>query len=577
MPRPLAFGNGRLQVLLDHRGNLRDLSWPIGIWNHLAGRAIRMGVWVEGGFVWLDSAGWERTHQYGQVDGTLAGRETHEHGEVGLRLEVVEGVAPDRDTFWRRLRVANLRDTARDVRLFVTADLRVMESDIGDCVFWHPELNSLIHYKGGVVIQIHLEGGDQYACGITEFGGAEGTWRDAEDGELSMNPIAQGSVDSAVRSSMAIAAHGYADLSFAISVSKSVDCLQRVSIPGGAFLPLEATNPVLHRAVIETHVSASGAILAANDSDIMATNRANYAYCWVRDGVHIAETMATFDGGSCRDRFVRWALALLDERPYFLQKYRADGTFGASWHPWTKPLPIQLDETASFLSLLCHLDSPPPGSTAAIERIGTFLERYQADNLPLPSYDLWEEQWGIHIYTVCTVIRALRDAGLPFLPMRDAMISHFWTGTHFRRSLEDDRPDSASLFVGLLDVLPMDDARVQANAEAVREALWVKDGLGGVARYPGDYYFRRNERHPGNPWVICTLWLAQHDALSGRLDAARRLLQWVNSHADSTGVLPEQLDPDTGAHLSVSPLTWSHAEYLRTLQTIQAASAHEST
>ena len=31
------------------------------------------------------------------------------------------------------------------------------------------------------------------------------------------------------------------------------------------------------------------------------------------------------------------------------------------------------------------------------------------------------------------------------------------------------------------------------------------------------------------------------------------------------GLLSEQLDPNTGAPLSVSPLTWSHAEFIITV------------
>ena len=37
---------------------------------------------------------------------------------------------------------------------------------------------------------------DSYATGTKNVGGLEGTWRDAEDGRLEGNPIAQGSVDS---------------------------------------------------------------------------------------------------------------------------------------------------------------------------------------------------------------------------------------------------------------------------------------------------------------------------------------------------------------------------------------------
>ena len=87
MPRPLVFGNGRLLVQCDHRGNVRDFAWPIGIWKHLSGRAVRIGVWAEGGFSWLDSARWERSHRYESVD-PLVGMETHDSPELGVRIEI---------------------------------------------------------------------------------------------------------------------------------------------------------------------------------------------------------------------------------------------------------------------------------------------------------------------------------------------------------------------------------------------------------------------------------------------------------------------------------------------------------
>lgn len=87
MPRPLLFGNGRLLVQCDHRGNIRDFSWPVGIWNHLSGRAVRIGIWAEGGFSWLDAAGWERSHRYASAE-PLVGVETHDSAELGVRLEI---------------------------------------------------------------------------------------------------------------------------------------------------------------------------------------------------------------------------------------------------------------------------------------------------------------------------------------------------------------------------------------------------------------------------------------------------------------------------------------------------------
>ncbi len=42
-------------------------------------------------------------------------------------------------------------------------------------------------------------------------------------------------------------------------------------------------------------------------------------------------------------------------------------------------------------------------------------------------------------------------------------------------------------------------------------------------------------------------------------------LLWAVKQASAAGMLPEQMHPMTGAPLSVSPLTWSHAVYAETV------------
>ena len=70
----------------------------------------------------------------------------------------------------------------------------------------------------------------------------------------------------------------------------------------------------------------------------------------------------------------------------------------------------------------------------------------------------------------------------------------------------------------------------------------------------------------GNPWFICTLWLAQyriaHASTIDELHSALPLLQWAQSHTLASGVMAEQVNPFTSDPLSVSPLTWSLAEYV---------------
>jgi GH15 family glucan-1,4-alpha-glucosidase len=47
---------------------------------------------------------------------------------------------------------------------------------------------------------------------------------------------------------------------------------------------------------------------------------------------------------------------------------------------------------------------------------------------------------------------------------------------------------------------------------------------------------------------------------------ARAILEWCAARALPSGVLAEQLHPHTGAALSVSPSTWSHAAFVASVE-----------
>ena len=109
--------------------------------------------------------------------------------------------------------------------------------------------------------------------------------------------------------------------------------------------------------------------------------------------------------------------------------------------------------------------------------------------------------------------------------------------------------------------------------EAVRTRLTVDTEVGGVARYENDYYHqvesKDTNRVPGNPWAICTLWMAQYDIATAttveKLQQAVPVLEWTRERSLESGVLAEQFDPYSGAPISVSPLTWSHATVMTTI------------
>ena len=300
-----------------------------------------------------------------------------------------------------------------------------------------------------------------------------------------------------------------------------------------------------------------------------------------------------------------------------LHKYGPDGTMGASWHAWTVPphgreVPIQEDGTALVVwAGAQHLMLQPEGRSdvdlaeSLILPGARFLAQHRSPetHLPLPSWDLWEERRGVHLYTAGAVVGGLIQAsrlcavlGEAYLAegkafaqaaneTRAAMLAHFWDDEHarFARTLhiddasgethKDFTVDSCLFGAFAYGALPADHPKVAATMGAIGRTLWVKTGIGGLARYENDYYFRvadheAQDRHrvPGNPWIICTLWLADWIIATAKsrqdLEPALDLIEWAVTCALPTGILPEQIHPITYKPLSVAPLTWSHAQFV---------------
>ena len=117
-------------------------------------------------------------------------------------------------------------------------------------------------------------------------------------------------------------------------------------------------------------------------------------------------------------------------------------------------------------------------------------------------------------------------------------------------------------------VLDVMDPRVVTSIQTMEE-IAKSIPVGGMMRYQNDWYHRHDDNLPANPWIITTLWLAQYYIIAAKTEEdfakVKEILKWVVDHAASTGVLPEQLDAVTAEHLSATPLTWSHSEFVSTV------------
>src|SRR5258708_9215051 len=112
MPRPLVLGNGNLLVALDHALCIRDFTFPyVGLLNHLSGHRIRMGLWIDGQFAWLNDPAWRKSLRY--EPNTLATRALCTHPGLDVEMVVADCVLHDDNILLRRFEIVNRADHPR--------------------------------------------------------------------------------------------------------------------------------------------------------------------------------------------------------------------------------------------------------------------------------------------------------------------------------------------------------------------------------------------------------------------------------------------------------------------------------
>jgi GH15 family glucan-1,4-alpha-glucosidase len=648
MPRDIPVGNGSLLVNFDSAYQLRDLYWPhVGLENHTAGHPFRFSVWADGQFSWTHDDEWQRRLEYEPA--TLVTRVTLENARLGIHLQVNDAVDFHQNLYLRQIAVFNDREQEREVRLFFSHDFHISGTEVGDSAYYEPERKALFHYKGKrwFLINAAKESGgqsdvglDQWAVGVKELGGKEGTWRDAEDGWLSGNAVAQGSVDSTGALHLNVPAHGRAAGWYWIAVGEDFDSVIRINRAVRERAPvtfLERTRHywklwaakepddalglspelcALYRRsllTIRTQIDNDGAIIAANDFDITTFARDTYSYMWPRDGALVAAALIEAGYSEVTRRFFDFCHRVVTPEGYFLHKYTPDGALASSWHAWyadgKKQLPVQEDESALVVwALWKHFEHfrdvefVKPLYRGLVIRIANWMESYcdPEDGLPLPSWDLWEERRGVLGWTVAATWAGLQAAANFAEAFGEAHLAERYhkTAEEIKAGVEkqlwrpemnrfvrminrredggwdvDTELDSSLFGLWYFGMFPADDPRIVSTMNAIRERLWVKTEVGGMARYEKDYYHQVTDDKanvPGNPWFICTLWLAEWQIATAQsaddLRPALDILDWTRRHTLQSGVMAEQVHPYTNAPLSVSPLTWSHATLVLTIR-----------
>jgi oligosaccharide amylase len=638
MAKSLVLGNGSILACFDTWGQLSDFYFPhVGQENHVGhGHRHRIGIWCDDHLHWVDNGQWESTVRYESE--TAVSDITLFHPGLQLRLHFTDAVYNEKNILVRRVSVTDESGSERHIKIFFNQQFKIGESPRGDTAYFDGREHAIVHFKGRRVFVVSAWSGtdffDDYSVGLLGIEGKEGTWRDAEDGILSKSGVEHGSVDSVIALPLIVPARGTVNAWQWISASttyreaivlhrdvitRSPDHLLQttgdywrawISKRPFTFYGLDDSVVELFKKsllVIRGHYDHGGGIIASSDSDILQYGRDTYAYVWPRDAAYIALALDKAGYDDISERFFHFCADAITDDGYLLHKYLPDGSLGSSWHPWVHEgkarLPIQEDETAIVLVTLWkhyqisrNLEFVEKIYNDLIKRAADFMVRHRdrSTGLPLPSYDLWEEQWGISCYTACCTIGGLLAAAQfaemlgkhvavkryrdTAAAMTEAVLKHFYSAEHgwFAKMVHvseqgvvtrDMTVDSSSAW-GLFHfgVLPPNDPRLERAFAVAEEKLSGAPHIGGIARYEHDQYYKRNDSFTGNPWFIPTFWHIEYAIAKAKneteLEPVKEKLRWAVDWAVGAGMLAEQIDPATGAPLSVCPLTWSHAAYV---------------
>ena len=455
MARSIVLSNGELHVGLNKYGVVHDFYYPyVGFENHVAGPSLRhkVGVYIDGVLSWTDDDTWTFSHHYPST--SLVGHTIAKNENLGIVIEFDDTVDSDMSVFIRNIHVVNTFEQARDIRLFMYQAFAIGDSRSNtDTAQYLPDSDAILHYRGRRAFVISGTTADnkpfdQHSIGLFGIENHEGTYKDAEDGELGGNFVEHGRVDSILRFSLHIEGRSSARVHYwiaagmsnreALYIHKQVqdqgidarihktaawwqEWLQP-SIDFAQGLPKDHQDLFLESMmIIKSQIDKRGAVMASTDTTMLNYSRDAYAYSWPRDGANTIWPLVRLGYYQEAYRFFEFCQRGLHPGGYLMHKYRADGALGSSWHPYVHAdgvvsPPIQEDETALVLFVFVQFYQLSKDSSLIKEFYHSMI-RPMADwmsefvdpvsGLPKPSYDLWEQTFSTSTYTTAVTYAAL--------------------------------------------------------------------------------------------------------------------------------------------------------------------------
>jgi len=368
----------------------------------------------------------------------------------------------------------------------------------------------------------------------------------------------------------------------------------------------ETARRTYERSLIVLHLltdSQTGGIIAGPECDPHFNLCGGYGMCWPRDGAYNAYALDIAGQPKQARAFYDWALHTQESDGSWSQRYDVNGRLSPTWGH-------QFDETGTVVWAICrHIDLTHDLSYGreVFPRLldaCSYMQRSLDSTTGLApiTKDLWEERDSVNTYACAATWGAFHEVSRlaarlekadksqhwarAAARIKVAIETHLWSERvgHFLRGVnllvsppstkknkliqeieingtaryaqqQDTVLDTSLLGLSVpFGVFSPHDPRMRATAEAIARHL--TSPIGGLLRYQQDHY------RGGNPWILCTLWLAWFDVLTGNKARASELYTWVLEHRTTLDLLAEQIDSTSGQPCWIVPLGWSHAMFL---------------
>ena len=355
----------------------------------------------------------------------------------------------------------------------------------------------------------------------------------------------------------------------------------------------------------------NGGISAAMEVDENLTESGRYSYCWTRDAVFVTRALDQLKMTKETEKFYKtFCKNTQNKNGMWEQRFYTDGRLAPCWG-------YQIDETASVVfgvyehykiikdskflkdtykmcenatKSLCNYMDNILGTKDKSDIVKNEIEAtyHTEDRNKLPvSYDLWEMNEGVHLYSLSSIyaafqaikkihevlrpeyepnnrlkVEAMNKLEAKAIKYQEEIKKYILTKLYdentktFLRNGSDTKTDISQLgLVVPFELFSPKEKKILNTVEKINMTL--RTYTGGYLRFQQDHYRKGN-----SPWPVATAWMGMYYQKAGEKKKAKECLEFIVNTANQHGFLAEQVSNETMRPNWVNGLGWSHAMFV---------------